>query len=147
MRMKRALFDTSFLVAFFDHDHNFHDIAVEWYGQNQRHGWATCPITQNGFLRILSGSKYSSKKQYRLTDVLRALHDNSQRDDHEFWADDISLLDDDLFRLDQVLGPKQLTDVYLLGLAIKNGGRLVTFDRKIPISSVKNAKIDDLVVV
>ena len=59
--------------------------------------------------------------------------------DHEFWPDDISLADPDLFDHGRILGSKQITDVYLLGLAVKHGGRLVTFDRSIPTGAVQRA--------
>jgi predicted nucleic acid-binding protein len=67
--------------------------------------------------------------------------------DHEFWPDDISLLDAARFERPKILGPKQLTDIYLLALAVKNGGRLVTFDESISDAAVRGAKPRHLVVI
>ena len=69
------------------------------------------------------------------------------RPDHEFWPDDISITDESDFRHGHILGPKQITDVYLLGLAVKNGGRLVTFDRGLPLKAVRGAEARHLVVL
>jgi predicted nucleic acid-binding protein len=67
--------------------------------------------------------------------------------DHEFWSDDVSIADDRLFDQGYILGPNQITDVYLLGLAVKNGGRLVTFDRGLPLKAVRSAEARHLVVL
>jgi len=60
--------------------------------------------------------------------------------DHAFWADDISLLDARLLDRTRILGPRQLTDVYLLALAVRNGGRLATFDASVPLNAVRGAE-------
>jgi predicted nucleic acid-binding protein len=67
--------------------------------------------------------------------------------DHEFWAGDISIVDRDLFDHNHILGPNQITDVYLLGLAVEHGGRLVTFDRGLPLKAVHGAEAKHLVVL
>jgi predicted nucleic acid-binding protein len=67
--------------------------------------------------------------------------------DHTFWPDDISLLDSRRFDFDRIVGPKQLTDVYLLALAVKHGGRLATFDRTIPVSAIRGGELQHLAVV
>ena len=82
-----------------------------------------------------------------LAELRDLLRENIRRTDHEFWPDDISLLDDSIIWPEYVLGPKQLTDVYLLALAVRNNGRLVTFDEKISISAVNGAKDENLVIV
>lgn len=71
----------------------------------------------------------------------------AEQTDHEFWSDDISLLDRQRFNRDHMVGPKQLTDVYLLGLAIKNGGLFATFDRAIPRSAANGADAHNLVII
>ena len=68
-------------------------------------------------------------------------------DEHRFWPDDISLTDVQLFDHNRILGPKQLTDVYLLALAVKNGGRLATFDRAIPVAAVHGAEPRHVAVI
>jgi hypothetical protein len=74
-----------------------------------------------------------------LADALAILHEQIGRPGHEFWPDDISIADPSLFDRSRILGPNQLTDVYLLALALKNGGRLVTFDAGVPVAAVKGA--------
>jgi hypothetical protein len=82
-----------------------------------------------------------------LQTALSMLFDQVKSADHEFWPDDISITDEALFDHSRILGPNQITDVYLLGLAVKNGGRLVTFDRGLPISAVRGAEARHLVVL
>jgi predicted nucleic acid-binding protein len=72
---------------------------------------------------------------------------NTETEGHAFWPDDISLLDERLIERTRVLGPKQLTDIYLLALAVKHGGRLVTFDHAIPMAAVRGARPEHLVVI
>jgi hypothetical protein len=82
-----------------------------------------------------------------VADALEVLFDMIAVTDHVFWPDDIALLDEQLIDRFRILGPKQLTDIYLLALAVKHGGRLVTFDRAIPITAVRRAKADHVVVL
>jgi predicted nucleic acid-binding protein len=79
--------------------------------------------------------------------ALKAMERATASDHHVFWPDDISLLDQRLIDRNHVLGPKQLTDIYLLALAVKHGGRLVTFDQAIPIAAVRGAQTHHLVVI
>jgi predicted nucleic acid-binding protein len=67
--------------------------------------------------------------------------------DHAFWPDDISLLDAQLFDRSRILGPRQLTDVYLLALAVRNGGRLATFDGAVPLTAVRGAETGHLAIL
>ena len=82
-----------------------------------------------------------------MTEAFEHLHEATEAEGHIFWPDDISLIDEQLIDRNHVLGPKQLTDIYLLALAVKHGGRLVTFDRAIPIAAVKGAQARHLVVI
>lgn len=141
----RALFDLSVLIALLDDQHLDSARAHQWFADNRADGWATCPLTQNGFVRILSQPKYSSS--VTVTEAFEHLHEATEAEDHIFWPDDISLLDERLIDHNRVLGPKQLTDIYLLALAVKHGGRLVTFDRAIPIAAVRGAQASHLVVI
>ncbi len=143
----RSLLDASVLIAFLDTEHNFHDKALDWFSANSSRGWATCPIVENAALRILTNPNYSKVKQYNLADVSNMLRYNISATNHEFWRDDISLLDIALFDFSRILGPRQLTDVYLLALATRHNGRLVTFDERIPISAVRKASASNLCVV
>lgn len=80
-------------------------------------------------------------------DALAVLRDQIALPDHEFWPDAISITDGNVFDHTYILGPKQITDVYLLGLAVRNGGRLVTFDRGLPLKAVRGAEGRHLVVL
>lgn len=139
----RALFDVSALLAVFDKDHVFHATARAWWTVNPSDGWATCPLTQNGFIRIMSQPSYLQKRS--AIEAVEALRIGVQQPDHEFWSDDISITDAALFDYDYILGPNQITDVYLLGLAAKKGGRFVTFDRGLSLKAVRGAQPRHLV--
>jgi toxin-antitoxin system PIN domain toxin len=141
----RGLFDLNILVALLDDQHVDNARAHRWFAANRAHGWASCPLTQNGFVRILSQPSYAFP--IPIGEAIDHLLEATKSDDHVFWADDISLLDEELIDHSRVLGPKQLTDIYLLALAVKHGGRLVTFDRAIPTAAVRGAKADHVVVL
>ena len=141
----RALFDVNLLIAAFDEEHALHERAIQWWGANQTHGWASCPLSQNGFVRVMSQPNYSSPIS---TDAALALFEEQIRaTDHAFWPDDISLTDSRLFDRAHIMGPKQLTDIYLLALAVKNDGRLATLDRAIALAAVRGAEPRHVVVV
>ncbi len=144
-RMPPALLDINVLIALLDPSHQFHDLAHQWFSQNRRHGWATCPITENGCIRILSKPAYpaTSLTPQELREVLATFAGDSH---HLFWPDSVSLLDRKLFQLDGA-GPKNLTDIYLLGLAQSRHGRFVTFDRTIRTSAVADYTSGQLVVL
>ena len=96
--------------------------------------WATCPLTENGLVRILSYGRYPN----RLGDVaavLELLRQMCSLEGHRFWADDISIRD--LFSADHVVTHTQITDLYLLGLAVHNGGKLASLDRRVPASAIR----------
>ena len=137
--MKRPhLLDVNVLVALFDPDHAHHDSAHEWFGRRGADGWATCPITENGLVRILSNPAYS-RAEHRADDIGRRLELFRTSGHHVFWPDDVSISDPRLFHMARLMGHRQLTDAYLLGLAMRHGGRLATFDRSIPVAVVKGA--------
>lgn len=140
-----ALLDVNFLIALTDPGHQFHLSAKSWIAKEATHGWASCPLTQNGCIRIVSQSGY--RFPVPLLEAISTLIDICASSRHAFWPDDISLLDTALFDHSKIHGPRQLTDLYLLALAVKHGGRLVTFDREIPLNAVRGAKRAHLVVV
>jgi toxin-antitoxin system PIN domain toxin len=142
----RSLLDVNVLLAMFDEDHVHHERAHAWWDLNNGDGWASCPLTQNGFVRIFSQPSYRGGGTSAAAG-LDLLREASSKSDHVFWSDDISLLDVDRFNPERILGPKQLTDIYLLGLAVKNGGQLVTFDRAISRRAVIIAEPVHLVVI
>jgi toxin-antitoxin system PIN domain toxin len=143
---RTALLDVNVLVALFDPDHVHHELAHDWFADHHVHGWASCPMTQNGLIRVLSNPRYGSPAS-----SLRVVRDAVRRflssQDHQFWPDDISLCDDALFDVGGMVGHRQITDVYLLGLAKKRRGHLVTFDRSIPARAVIGADATVLTVI
>lgn len=141
----RALLDINVLIALHDRDHVHHQQAAQWLEANIEHGWASCPLTQNGCLRIMSQPGYSNPQPLAvLTDMLRRSTDTAF---HQFWPDNVSLLDAAHFQHRHIHSPRQLTDLYLLGLACQHRGRLVSFDRRIPFSAVRRATPEQLVLL
>lgn len=143
----RALLDINVIIALFDPDHAFHERAHAWWSVNRKRGWASCPLTENGAVRIMSHPGYSRKMQFTPGDLIARLREFVDQTDHEFWGDVISLRDESLFVDDRIHCSRQLTDLYLLALAISHQGRLVTFDEGIPLSAVLNAKAVNLCVL
>jgi uncharacterized protein len=141
----RALLDVNVLIALLDADHAFHQTAWNWFDRNQRSGWASCPITQNGCIRIMSHSAYPNS--IAVCAVADRLREATQGALHEFWPDDASLLDATLFDLARVHGPRQLTDTYLLALAARRNGCFVTFDSAVSRQAVIPAVSNHLVVL
>lgn len=132
------LLDVNVLVALFDPDHVHHEIAHDWFADSGRAAWATCPVTENGFLRVLANPAYDSPIA-RVTELVGRLRKFRGSGGHTFWGDEVSLADETLFDPAMMAGYRQLTDVYLLGLAIRKGGSLATFDRTIPVKAVRGA--------
>lgn len=124
-----ALLDVNVIVALFDPNHVHHEPAHRWFADHRASGWATCPLTENGVVRVLSNPAYSSVAE-RPHEVARRLAAFRASGHHVFWPDDISICDTGVFGL--TAGHRQLTDAYLLGLATARDGRLVTFDRTVP---------------
>jgi uncharacterized protein len=139
------LLDVSLLIALLQEHHTHFDRAQNWWTVNRDQGWASCPLTQNGFLRIMPQLRFP--KPIVVADAYDLLFDMIAVTDHVFWPDDISLLDEQLIDRSRILGPKQLTDIYLLALAVKHGGRLATLDGTIPISAVRSAETHHVLVI
>jgi len=139
----RALLDVNVLIALLDSDHTSHRAAMSWFSEHGAKGWASCPITQNGCVRIMSHPGYPNAPS--VVEIVERLRAATAHSAHEFWPDSESMLDPKLIDPTRVHGPRQLTDVYLVALAVKNGGRLVTFDATIATSAVRGAKSQHLV--
>jgi toxin-antitoxin system PIN domain toxin len=128
-----TLLDVNVLIALVDTQHVHHAPASRFFPQTQPHGWATCPMTENAFLRIL-GRPGSAHGPDSPTSARTLLHSLFARRGHQFWPDDLSLSDTRLF---PTLTPsRHLTDLYLLGLAVKRGDRFATFDASIDASLI-----------
>ena len=143
--MMRALLDINVLLALLDADHIDHQRAQEWISGEIQHGWASCALTQNGFVRIISQPKYPSPVS--LSEAVERLRRATSTEHHDFWPCSVSLLEERSINASHVHGPRQVTDVYLLALAVEHGGRFVTFDRSIPLSAAPGATPEHLVVV
>lgn len=141
-----ALLDVNVLVALFDPEHVHHEIAHDWFADQRESGWATCPLTENGFVRVTANPAYGLDAA-RVDQMAARLRKFAASGHHHFWADDLSLLDDRLFHVAAARGHRQLTDLYLLALAVRRGGQLATFDRSIPLDAVAQAVPGHLLVI
>ncbi len=128
------LLDVNVLIALADPMHVVHEAAHHWFAAEGRHGWATCPLTENGFVRVASHPSYPNRPG-DASALLTILRDMCAGPGHAFWPDDVSLRD--IVRPGAVLTHGQATDVYLLGLAVHHGGRLATFDRHLAATLVE----------
>jgi toxin-antitoxin system PIN domain toxin len=141
----RALLDVNVLLALFDRAHVHHVRAREWFTSRAKDGWASCPLTQNGFVRIISQPRYP--QPITTPEAIALLQAATATNLHEFWPADITLLDEAILDRTRVHGPRQLTDLYLLALAVRRGGCLATFDDAIPRSAVPGAGPHHVVLV
>lgn len=139
------LLDVNVLIALVDQAHVGHDDAHAWFEAEGQQSWATCPLTENGLLRIVSHPKYPNMagSPARVAEILEALR---ALPGHVFWTDDISLVASDLVEARQILTSAQVTDSYLLALAASRGGRLATFDRRLSVKAVRGGR-DALAVI
>jgi len=141
----QALLDVNVLIALLDSDHTSHGVALMWFAKHAREGWASSPITQNGCVRIMSNPNYPNALPIQA--VMKRLADACEEDVHEFWSDEVSLLNPNVVDSTRIHGPRQLTHIYLLALAVEQEGRLVTFDTGVPLAMVRKATPDNLVVL
>ena len=133
------LLDVNVLISLIDPGHVGHDAAHRWFEVEGRQDWATCPLTENGVIRIVGHPKYpntpgSPAEAAALVARLRGLPG------HAFWPDDISLAGADHVDSARIRTPGQVTDSYLLALAVAHGGRLATFDRRLSPVAVRGGK-------
>ena len=142
----RALLDVNVWIALFDDAHQISPRAnafVEAPGTRI----ATCPLVENGVIRVLSSPHYSRRGVLAIQTVRERLRQAFHELDCEFWPDDVSLRNDKIFNFARVQGHNQITDLYLLGLAVKHGGCLASFDQGISSSSVHAAKPEHLLLL
>ena len=142
---RSVLLDANVLIALFEADHVHHELAHDWFADNRSRGWATCPLTENALIRVLSNPRYGSNAERAGALALR-LRAFCAGEGHRFWASSLSLRDPAVFDL-SFATHRLLTDVYLLGLAHANGGTLATFDQAIPVKAVIGAPPDALEVI
>ncbi len=141
----RALLDVNVLIALLDAGHVHHVATSAWLIASVEKGWASCPLTQNGCLRILSTEGYPRRQP--VAAVATRLLDATQTPYHEFWPDEISVLDAQRFEQGRWLNSRQITDAYLLALAVQRNGTFVTLDRNVDLRLVHGAQPHHLTVV
>lgn len=139
----RALLDVNVLIALLDAAHVHHVRASQWLEREIAQGWASCPLTQNGCLRIMAQPAYP--QALPLAAVAARLAQAAAHPAHAFLADDYSLLDTRQIDWQRLLGHRQITDSYLLGLAVRHDCRFVTFDARLEPAIVAGARDEHLV--
>lgn len=137
--MKPALLDTNVLLALAWPNHQHHRAAHEWFRAESRHGWASCSFTQVGFVRLSSNPAYttSAVAPVQAASLLQELLSHPK---HAFWASP-GAHSPAIYR--QALGHQQVNDAYLVEVAKRRRGRLVTLDTRLPV----HADAEDLVSV
>ena len=130
MRQVQRLLDISVLIALCDPNHVDHQRVSTWFEKTGANAWVSCPITENGFVRILSNPSYpglsgSVSAALNLLQILR------RHKGHAFWPDDYSVVDGTV-DLSRAIGHRQITDLYLLGLAARQKGKFTSLDTHIP---------------
>jgi len=129
------LLDVNVLIALIDPAHVQHDAAHDWFAKQGKKSWATCPLTENGVVRIVGNVRYPNSPGTPAA-VAQLMTGLCALPGHVFWPDSISLLDDKKIDASRILGSAQVTDSYLLALAVAQGGKLSTFDRRLVVDAV-----------
>lgn len=132
--MTTYLLDVNLLLALSDPMHIHHESVHRWFAEKGRQSWATCPLTENGFIRVASHPNYPNRPG-DVTAVLDIVHQLREAPGHHFWSEDISILQ--ILESDAIITHAQITDVYLLGLAVHKRGKLATLDQRIPADAVR----------
>lgn len=141
----RALLDVNVLIALLDAGHIHHHVVTDWLVAHLGDGWASCPLTQNGCIRIFSNPAYPNAVP--AAQIAERLAEAARHPAHAFWPDAISLLEPGRLAWERLLSSRQVTDAYLLALAVEQGGRLVTLDRGVPLAAVSGAQSRHWVVL
>jgi len=131
------LLDINVLLALTDPAHVHHDLSHQWFVDKGQNAWATCPLTENGFIRIASHPKYPNRPG-DVSAVRAILQQICHASGHHFWIEDLSILD--ILKPDAVITHSHITDAYLLGLAARRQGKLATLDRRIPVDAVHGGR-------
>lgn len=144
--MSANLLDVNVLVALLWPSHVHHERAHYWFQKNSQHGWATCPLTQSSAVRIMSNPSVS-RDALSVQEAAKILNANLQHSTHQFWPDDLTFPQAIGLLQKQIFGHQQITDAYLLGLAIHRKGRLVTLDRAVATLLPQNHAFSKSVIV
>jgi toxin-antitoxin system PIN domain toxin len=133
------LLDVNVLIALIDPNHISHDTAHDWFEDEGSQSWATCPLTENGVMRIVGHPKYPNAQGSPVI-VAQSVAGLCRLPGHFFWPDDISLITANLVDLGEIKTSGQVTDSYLLALAVAHAGKLATFDRRLSTGAVRSGK-------
>ncbi len=134
-----ALLDVNVLIALIDPQHVHHEPSHRWFEAHGGDGWATCPLTQNALLRILGNPRYPNSPGGPAV-VMSFLQELLAHPAHVFWPDALSWQATGVFEAEALLHHGQITDTYLLGLAVHHQGRLVSFDRRLSLRAVRGGE-------
>lgn len=140
-----ALLDVNLLVALLDMDHLHHATATRWLNEHLHGGWASCPLTQNGCIRVMSQSAYPNHAP--AAGIAARLAEATSHSAHTFWPDSVSLLTQGLMDWKNLLSGRQITDAYMLALAVANRGSFATLDQGVALSAVHGATPKHLVLL
>jgi toxin-antitoxin system PIN domain toxin len=133
------LLDVNVLIALIDRTHISHDLAHRWFAAAGSDAWATCPITQNGVIRIVGHPKYPNSPGSPAA-VAPFIASLCGLPGHTFWKDELNILDCPLVDISRIRTPRHVTDTYLLALAVANGGCLATLDRQLSPNAVRHGR-------
>jgi uncharacterized protein len=128
--MKGYLLDTNLLIALLWPSHAQHDLAVRWFTRHRGRGWATCPLTEAGFVRIVSNPAFS-RDAVTPREAAGLLAANTAASDHTFWPDELPFAEASACAGARLVGHQQVTDAYLMALALRRNGVLATLDQRI----------------
>jgi len=144
--VSRFLLDVNVLIALMDADRVHHDPAHEWFETLADSEWLTCPITQNGAIRVVTGPKYVNGP-VRLADAVDSLRTVIAKGSHVVVPDEISLLDDSHMDIAKLASAAQITDTYLLALASSQNAAFVTFDQRMITAAVISPNVSILTLL
>jgi len=141
-----SLLDVNALIAAAWPTHTAHEKVQAWFASHAHAGWATCPLTELGFVRILSNPAFSP---HALTprEAATLLQANVKHPAHHFWADDLPFSSSAQTYLDRLTGHQQVTDAYLLGMAFQRNGKLVTLDQSVQALLADKPSVQNLLLV
>jgi toxin-antitoxin system PIN domain toxin len=125
-----VLLDINVLVALAWPNHIHHEPALRWFEKHHANGWATCPLTQSGFVRVSSNKRIVPEAKTP-AEAMVALGRITDLDHHVFWTDDIDLPRSEFIDTERIQGYRQVTDAHLVALTIRHRGQLATFDNGI----------------
>jgi uncharacterized protein len=125
-----SLLDVNLLIALAWRNHVHHQAALRWFDRNRKSGWATCPLTESGFVRV-SSNAHILPNACSPREALGLLRRIVGLPGHVFWEDDISIATSEFIDETKLLGHRQITDAHLLAVAMRHDGQLATLDRGI----------------